>query len=101
MAPLSESSPVRIALLDDDTGLVTLIVRRCAALRWQHEVLTYAPGPDQLAALRLHGLIVNPALTGLDYLERISNQLPGLAVLVVANPLARRRPRARTASGRR
>ena len=86
MALPSESSAVRVAFVDDDTGLVTVMQRRLAALRWQLEVLAYGPGPDQLAALRLHALVVNPALTGLDYLERIATQLPGLAVLVVARP---------------
>jgi DNA-binding response OmpR family regulator len=86
MASGSESSQVRIALVDDDTGLVTVMDRRFASLRWHREVLNYAPGPEQVAALRLHALIVNPALTGLDYIERISTQLPGLALLVVAGP---------------
>jgi DNA-binding response OmpR family regulator len=78
--------PVRIALIDDDSGLMTVMDRRFAALRWQREVLAYAPGPDQLAALRLHALLVNPALSGLDYVERTAIALPGLALLVVAAP---------------
>jgi len=86
MAPGSESSAVRIALVDDDTGLVAVMERRFAALRWQLEVLNYAPGPDHLAAMRLHAVIVNPALTGLDYIERVGIALPGLAVLVLAGP---------------
>jgi DNA-binding response OmpR family regulator len=60
--------------------------RRFAALRWQLEVLNYAPGPDHLGAMRLHAVIVNPALSGLDYIERIGIGLPGLAVLVLAGP---------------
>ena len=83
---LSEASPIRVAVIDDDSGLVTVLDRRFSALRWQRELLSYAPGADQLAALRLHALIVNPALTGLDYLERISVALPGLAVLAIADP---------------
>ncbi|HEY2006500.1 MAG TPA: response regulator transcription factor, partial [Solirubrobacteraceae bacterium] len=43
-------------------------------------------GADQLKAMRLHALIVNPALTGLDYVERTSGLLPGLAMLVVSGP---------------
>jgi DNA-binding response OmpR family regulator len=78
------SAPVRVALVDDDSGLVAVLERRLAAMRWEQEVLTYAPGPDQLAALRLHVLIVNPALSGLDYIERVSVALPGLALLVVS-----------------
>jgi DNA-binding response OmpR family regulator len=71
-----------VALIDDDSGLVTVLDRRFAALNWDRQVLSYAAGPEQLAALRLHALVVNPALTGLDYLERIAIALPGLALLV-------------------
>jgi DNA-binding response OmpR family regulator len=85
MAPPSAGA-IRVALIDDDSGLVTVLDRRFAALRWEREVLGYGPGPDQLAALRLHGLIVNPALTGLDYLERVAIALPGLALIVCSHP---------------
>jgi DNA-binding response OmpR family regulator len=78
--------PIRVALIDDDSGLVTVLERRFAALHWDQEVLNYPAGPDQLAARRLHALIVNPALTGLDYIQRISMALPGLALLVCSNP---------------
>lgn len=83
----SESAAVRIALIDDDSGLVSVLERRFAALRWEHEVLNYAPGPDQLAAMRLHALILNPALTGLDYIERIGLAMPSLAMLIVSQPV--------------
>jgi DNA-binding response OmpR family regulator len=60
--------------------------RRFAALRWEREVLRYAAVPEQLAALRLHALVVNPALTGLDYIEWTASALPGLALLVCSGP---------------
>ena len=88
MAATSESSPVRIALVDDDSGLLTVMERRFEALRWDREILSYAPGPDQLTALRLHGLVVNPALSGLDYIERIARALPGLAIVVISPPVS-------------
>jgi DNA-binding response OmpR family regulator len=87
MAATSESSRVRIALVDNDSGLVTLMDRRFEALRWDREVLSYPPGPDQLAALRLNALLINPVLTGIDYIERVATALPGLAILVVADPM--------------
>jgi DNA-binding response OmpR family regulator len=92
MAPPSDASPIRVALIDDDSGLLTVLERRFAALRWQWEVLSYAAGPDQLAALRLHAVIVNPALTGLDYVARVAMALPGLALLICtsAAPVADR-----------
>jgi DNA-binding response OmpR family regulator len=85
-------SRVRIALIDDDSGLVTVLDRRFAALGWDREVLPYPAGPDQLASLRIHALIVNPALTGPDYVEKIAQALPGLALLVCSSaaPVAER-----------
>jgi DNA-binding response OmpR family regulator len=49
-------------------------------------VLGYGASHDQLAALRLQALIVNPGIVGLDYVERTAGALPGLGVLVVAAP---------------
>jgi DNA-binding response OmpR family regulator len=91
MSPSSESS-VRIALIDDDSGFFAVLDRRFETLGWDRRVLGYAPGPDQLAAQRLHVVIVNPAITGLDYVERTAMALPGLALLVCtgAAPLAER-----------
>jgi DNA-binding response OmpR family regulator len=85
-------SRVRLAIIDDDSGLITVLERRFAALHWDWEVLAYPATHDQLAAMRLHGAIVNPALTGLDYIERIALALPGLALLVCSEraPVAER-----------
>jgi DNA-binding response OmpR family regulator len=87
MAPLSDASPIRVALIDDDSGLLTVLERRLGALRWEAQVLAFPPDADHLAALRLHALIVNPALTGLDYIERVATALPGLALLVCSGPV--------------
>jgi DNA-binding response OmpR family regulator len=86
MALPRDASTIRVALIDDDSGLVTVLDRRFAALRWERHELPYAAGPDQLAALRLHALIVNPSLTGLDYVERTTVALPGLALIVCSEP---------------
>jgi len=55
-------------------------------LRWEAHVLAFPPDAGHLAALRLHALIINPALTGLDYIERVATALPGLALLVCSGP---------------
>jgi DNA-binding response OmpR family regulator len=81
MSPSTDAS-VRIALIDDDSGFFAVLDRRFDLLGWDRRVLVYAPGPDQLAAQRLHVAIVNPDLTGLDYVERTAVALPGLALLV-------------------
>jgi DNA-binding response OmpR family regulator len=82
MAPQTAASPIRVAIIDDDSGLVTVLDRRFARLRWDREVIGYAATPDQLSALRIHAVILNPEITGLDYLERIALALPGLGLLV-------------------
>ncbi len=81
-ATVKEASAIRVALIDNDSGLVTVLDRRFKALRWEREVLGYPAVPEQLAAMRLHALLVNPALTGLDYIEWTARALPGLALLV-------------------
>jgi DNA-binding response OmpR family regulator len=82
----SQASALRIALIDDDSGLFTVLNRRFVALRWESQVLGYAATPEQLAALRLHALIVNPAITGLEYVEWVATRLAGLALLVCSGP---------------
>ncbi|MGO9822867.1 MAG: response regulator transcription factor, partial [Solirubrobacteraceae bacterium] len=67
-------------------GLVTVLDRRFTALRWERELLGYAAVPEQLAAMRLHALVVNPALTGLEYIEWTARALPGLGLLVISAP---------------
>jgi DNA-binding response OmpR family regulator len=92
MAPPNAASPIRVAIIDDDSGLVTVLDRRFTRLRWEREVIGYPATADQLAALRLHAVILNPEITGLDYLERIAISLPGLAILVCTGtaPVAER-----------
>jgi DNA-binding response OmpR family regulator len=86
MSVPSEARQVRIALVDDDSGLLTMLERRFEAQRWEYEVLAYPPTPDQLAAMRLHAIVLNPELSGLDYLERVSGAIPAVAILVVCRP---------------
>jgi DNA-binding response OmpR family regulator len=86
MSVPGEARQVRIALVDDDSGLVTMLERRFEALRWDYEVLSYPPGPDQLAAMRLHAMVLNPELSGLEYIERVSGAVPSLAMLAICRP---------------
>lgn len=87
MAVPQEGRQTRIALVDDDTGLITMMERRFSVLRWDYEVFGYPPGPDQLAAMRLHALVLNPTLSGLDYIERIGSALPGIPIIAVCRPV--------------
>ena len=77
---------VRVALIDDDSGLMTVLERRMEALNWQRWVMSYAAEASELAELRLHALVVNPSVAGPGYLERVTEAMPGLAVLMVSSP---------------
>src|SRR5947209_9333448 len=84
---LIEVGAVRVALIDDDTGLLTVLERRMEALAWDRRVIDRPAEPRELAELRLHALVVNPALTGTAYIERVAEELPGLALLAVSPPV--------------
>jgi DNA-binding response OmpR family regulator len=87
MAPPRQASGVRLAFIDDDSGLLTVLDRRLEALGWERSVFAYTVAPDQLAAMKLHAVIVNPAITGPEYLEWIADGLPGLSLLAVSAPV--------------
>jgi DNA-binding response OmpR family regulator len=86
MALPRPATGVRLALIDDDSGLETVLRRRLRAIGWDASALAHAAAPEQLAALRLHTALVNPALTGLRYVETLCSGLPGLAVIVISPP---------------
>jgi DNA-binding response OmpR family regulator len=86
MASPRQATGVRLALIDDDSGLETVLQRRVRAIGWDASVLAYAAPPEQLAALRLHTALINPAVTGLQYVETLCRGLPGLAVIVISPP---------------
>jgi DNA-binding response OmpR family regulator len=65
---------------------MTVLERRFAAKRWDHQVIGYAADPEQLTALKIHALIVNPAITGLGYIEWVAERIPGVALLVCSRP---------------
>jgi DNA-binding response OmpR family regulator len=84
-----EPSVIRLAVIDSDTGFLTVLARRIAAVGWQHRVLGSPVRPEELVAMRLNALIVDLALLGpggWEYLERVCQELPDLAVIVCTGP---------------
>jgi DNA-binding response OmpR family regulator len=78
-------SDMRLAILDSDSGFVRVLVKRAGDLGWALRRLEAAPRPDDLVAMRVNALVVDLALLGpaaADFLERLSNALPGLGVVV-------------------
>jgi DNA-binding response OmpR family regulator len=76
---------IRLAVIDDDSGFVTVLAKRVEAAGWQHRHLASAVPLEDLVAMKLNALLVDPAVLGeegWDYLERICGMLPDLGVVV-------------------
>jgi DNA-binding response OmpR family regulator len=82
----SDTGPIRLAILDTDSGFVQVLVNRADKLGWQHRRLESAPPVEELAAMRVNALVVDSALLGpkaWDFLEDVAGAVPGLGIVVV------------------
>ncbi len=82
---VASTPPLRIAVIDADTGFVQVLANRLDRLGWEHRVLTTAVGIDRLVSMRLGALVIDVALLGppaWDYLERVADALPALPIVV-------------------
>ncbi len=83
------SQPLRVAVVDRDSGFVAVLSRRLERAGWQHRVLGSAVPLEDLVALRLNAVVVDPALLGAEareWLARVSAELPELGVVVCTGP---------------
>ncbi len=81
------SGTVRLALIDTDSGFVRVLVKRLEAAGWEHRILTSTVPLDELVAMKLNALVVDPAVLGpmgWEYLERVSTSLPDLGLIIVS-----------------
>ncbi|HEX9966986.1 MAG TPA: response regulator transcription factor [Solirubrobacterales bacterium] len=85
------SSPyaIRLAVVDDDSGFVTVLAKRAEAAGWQLRTVPGAIPPEELVAMKLNALLLDPGVLGeeaWDYLEQVCGMLPDLGVLVCTAP---------------
>jgi DNA-binding response OmpR family regulator len=76
---------IRLAVVDDDSGFVTVLAKRTEAAGWQQRTLAGAIPPEELVAMKLNALLIDPMVLGEDawgYLERVCGMLPDLGVVV-------------------
>ncbi len=76
---------IRIAVLDTDSGFVTVLARRAEAAGWHLSQKTGPVPPRDLVALKLNAILVDPVVLGDEawaYLERVSEMLPDLGLVV-------------------
>jgi DNA-binding response OmpR family regulator len=82
---VSSQQTTRLAVIDDDSGFVTVLAKRIEATGWQHRQLASAVPPEELVAMKLNALLLDPAVLGDEswsYLERVCGMLPDLGVIV-------------------
>jgi DNA-binding response OmpR family regulator len=82
---LNPQQTIRLAVIDDDSGFVTVLSKRTEAAGWQQRVLTAAIPPEDLVAMKLNALLVDLSVLGDEawpYLERVCEMLPDLGVVV-------------------
>src|SRR4051812_30716442 len=82
---MAAQPPIRLAVLDSDTGFLQVLANRLDAAGWQHRVLGSPVPIDTLVSMRLNVLVVDLAVlgpAGWSYLEKVCDRLPSLAVIV-------------------
>jgi len=81
--------PLRLAVVDRDTGFLQVLGKRLDDLAWEHRVLASPVPIDDLVAMRLNAMVIDLAILGpraWDYLERLCAELPALAIVVCTGP---------------
>jgi DNA-binding response OmpR family regulator len=85
MATMNGQPPVRLGVLDSDTGFLQVLANRLEAAGWQHRVLASPVPTDALVSMRFNVLVIDLAVlgpAGWSYLEKVCERLPALGVIV-------------------
>jgi DNA-binding response OmpR family regulator len=81
--------PIRLAVLDSDTGFLQVLSKRLEGAGWQYRVLASPVPLDAMVAMRLNALVIDLAVLGpqgWNYLEKLCARMPGLGVIVCTGP---------------
>jgi DNA-binding response OmpR family regulator len=79
------SSPIRLAVLDADSGFIQVLGKRLENAGWQHRVLASPVPLDAIVSMRLNAIVIDLTVLGQHawaYLEQLCDRLPHLAVVV-------------------
>jgi DNA-binding response OmpR family regulator len=81
----SSAGPIRLAVIDTDSGFVRVLVKRLESAGWEHRVLSGGAPVEELVAMKLNAIVVDLSVLGPDgwsFLDRVCGMLPGLGVVV-------------------
>jgi DNA-binding response OmpR family regulator len=76
---------IRIAIIDSDSGFLTVLSKRLEAARWEHRVLPGGVPPDELVAMKLNALLVDVRVLKTEpweFIERVGGLLPALGLVI-------------------
>jgi len=82
---MNPTQSIRLAVIDTDSGFVTVLAKRAEAAGWQLRQASGAVPPRDLVAMKLNALLLDPALLGdegWEYLDRVCGLLPDLGIVV-------------------
>jgi DNA-binding response OmpR family regulator len=82
---MSQPAPIRIAVLDSDTGFLQVLSKRLEGAGWQYRVLASPVPLDAIVSMRLNAVVLDLEVLGpqgWNYLEKLCTRLPGLGVIV-------------------
>jgi DNA-binding response OmpR family regulator len=83
------AAPMRIAVLDRDSGFMQVLGKRVERLGWEHRVLSGPVPTEAVLAMRLTAVVVDLAVLGTqawEWLERLSAAIPDLGIVVCTGP---------------
>ena len=81
----AQTDTKRVAVVDTDSGFITVLTKRLDGAGWQHRVLAAPVAPEELVAMKLNAVVIDLSVLGSDgweYLERVCGMLPELGVIV-------------------
>jgi len=80
-----QSSGLRVAVIDTDSGFVRVLGRRMESAGWPLRVLASPVSPAELVAMKLSAVVIDPEIVtddGWSYLERVCGLIPDLGVII-------------------
>jgi DNA-binding response OmpR family regulator len=81
----TQTGTIRLAVIDTDSGFVRVLKKRLDAAGWESRVVSGRVPTDDLVAMKLNAVLVDPAVLGADgwsFLETVAGMLPDLGVVV-------------------
>src|SRR3954467_9413259 len=80
----TSAQPLRLAVIDTDSGFLQVLDKRLERLGWEHRTLASAVPVETIVAMRLSALVVDLAFlgpSGWAYRRRVCAELPGRGVV--------------------